>query len=505
MKTKSRKTPSPTALPPTPQLIDMPEAIKLLKTTRPTFYRWVRAGKIKAMKVGRQWRFQHEDLERFLKGETPRIGLSADITPLVQTLCKKIEEAGGKKLLEALPDNLDSAEAAVALMIAAGMAMKASDLHITSHFVRRQAERTAVFRCRVDGVLHPIVTFDLRLLPAIAQEWKRRSALNIHEKEKPQDGRIELTLGGQPLDIRVNILPSCLGESVTARVLDPSAVMLDLNHIPYAPQDKEKLQRTLKAPNGVILVTGPTGSGKTTALYSCLNEVAGPEIKAMSIEDPVEYLLPWVTQVRVNPAAGVTFGSALRAMLRADPDVILVGEIRDFETLMVVQQAALTGHLVLTTLHTDEAAGALKRMVDIGSNPFLIADSTKLILAQRLVRRLCPHCSIEAKPSTNELDRAAELARQGGLPWESLTQKFRKPVGCEKCVKTGYRGRTVIAEVLEVTPEIGKALRNNASVDELRATAVQQGMTTMIADGIRRAANGETSLAEVFRTLGQPI
>jgi len=278
-------------------------------------------------------------------------------------------------------------------------------------------------------------------------------------------------------------------------------VTLDLDRINYAPADMEKLCRGLDEPNGIVLVTGPTGSGKTTALYACPSRIDTERSKVMSIEDPVEYILPGVVQIPVNAGAGVTFGIAMRSVLRSDPDVVMVGEIRDAETMNIAFQMALTGHLVLTTLHTDEAASALTRMLDIGGAPFLVSDSVKLVLAQRLVRTLCPDCSVSDTPSPEAIGRAAQIARNGGLNWGAMPKAFRRPRGCVKCRKLGFRGRQPIVECLEITPEIAAAVRRRAEVDELRALAVSQGMTTMAADGLRRAAAGQTTLDEVFRVL----
>jgi type II secretory ATPase GspE/PulE/Tfp pilus assembly ATPase PilB-like protein len=308
--------------------------------------------------------------------------------------------------------------------------------------------------------------------------------------------------GEEEFDLRVCFLPATLGESLTVRMLDRSTSILTLDRIDYAPHDKELLLKALGAPWGLILIAGRTGSGKTTVLYACLNHLAGPECKIVTVEDPVQFLLPWAVQVQVRPDQGVTFPRAVRYVLRSAPNVILIDELRDIETLSLAQQAALTGHLVMTTLHVDEAAGALKRMVDIGAEPFVVAEATHLVLAQRLVRKLCPHCSVEETPRANQLDLAAEAARKGGLNLQSLKPQFRKPVGCDKCRMTGYTGRTVIAEALEVTPEIGRALRDNASLEELKAIAVGQGMTTMAADAVRRAAKGETTLHEITRVIG---
>lgn len=491
---------------PGPHLIDMAEAIRMLGTTRPTFYRWLRSGKIKGMKVGRQWRFYRVDIERFLKGEGPRIDLPADIGPLIQTLRQRVEELGEK---DRSPEECTDVQRAVSLMIVLGVAMRASDIHITSHLDEGGTENVTVLRYRLDGVLHQIATIDIRLLPAIVEQWKRMAACDVREKERPQDGRIMIKLSEAAgardrglIDMRVSFLPAGVGESVTVRILDRQAAALKLDRIDYTPRDREKILQAVHAPWGLILVTGPTGSGKTTVLYSCLMELARPEIKAMSVEDPVEYYLPWVTQVPVRESAGVTFDRAVRAMLRSDPDVILIGEIRNYETLAAAVQSALTGHLVLTTLHAEEAARGLARMVDMGLDPFVVADSTKLVMSQRLVRKLCAHCRAEDRPDSSRLDLAADAARKGGLEWHSLKPDWRKAVGCGKCSQTGYRARTVVAETLEVTPEIGKALRAGASVDELRSIAVGQGMTTLAADGIRRAAAGETTLDDVLRVIG---
>ena len=481
------------------ELIDMDQAIELLKTTRPTFYRWLRAGKIKGMKLGRQWRFYREDVERFLKGEEPRIELRADITPLLDLLRERIEALGGGFK----PSGENEIVQTVSFMIVLAVRMEATDIHIEPQWKEAERKTVAVLRYRVDGALHPAAEFDLRLLPAIVERWKTMANVDTHEKERPQDGRIivELAEHPEPVDMRVCFLPACMGESVTARILDPSQVNLTLERIDYALRDKELLLSALDRPWGTILLTGPTGSGKTTVLYSCLNHVSGPSVKTVTIENPVEYFLPHALQVQVMERVGLNFSRAGRSALRSDPDVILIGEICNFEILQIAHQCALTGHLILTTLHADETASALVRMVEMGSSPFVVADSTKLVISQRLVRKLCPECSKEKK-RPEHLALAEELARAGGLDWDSLPKSFRGPVGCDRCARTGFRGRNVIAEALEVTPRIGAALRKGASVDELRGIAVSEGMKTMAADGIRRAAGGETSLGGVIRVLG---
>jgi len=498
---KRSKAGKPAAKPPArpaTDLLDANEAMDLLKTTRPTFYRWLRTGKIKGLKVGRQWRFERTDVERFLKGEEPRIELRADIGPLVHELTTRADRLGARPV--SLPDETD-VQQAVAQCVRLGFASCASDVHIHPHLGEDGAARVAVIRYRVDGVLQPALEFDLRILPAVVEQWKRLVACDPHESRRPQLGRMKFTYGDEPVDVYACFLASIRGESLTARLLTLTGAVISLDRIDYTPTDRQKLMRALHAPHGLILVTGPTGCGKTTNLYACLNHVAGPKVKIMTVEDPVEIDFPWMVQTQLNVPEGVTFPRALRAILRSDPDVIMIGELRDDETANLSLEAALTGHIVLTTLHADDAIRALVRMVEIGCPPFVVRDATRLVTSQRLVRLLCPDCSKKAELPAEHVARAIELCRVGGVDWDSLPKAFRKPTGCAKCNQTGYRGRNIVAEVLEVTPEIGSALRRDAAVDEMRAIAVGQGMTTMAADGVRKAAEGKTSLEEVFRAL----
>lgn len=470
-------------------LLTMDEAIDMLKTTRPTFYRWLRSGKLKGMKVGRQWRFLSEDIERFLKGQEPRIDLPADIDPLISGLKTRLKELGSAipKFLEA-----DRTSQAIRLTIRLALAMRASDIHIEPD------NNTVQIRLRVDGALHLVGEFDTRLLPPIVERWKTMAAMDAREKTLPQDGRIVFSDDDMSADIRVCCAPTFLGESIVARLLRSEELCLDLAELPYCATDSKRLERWLATPWGLVLITGPTGCGKTTTLYCCLSRLTDGRTKVIAIEDPVEYQLRGLTQIQIGPKAGLTFERAMRSALRMDPDVIMMGEVRNSESLGLCFQAALTGHLVLTTLHVDEAAGALRRMIDLGCEPFLVADGTKLIVAQRLVRLLCPDCSKKATPPVEQLARAERLAKVGGLNWESLVAKHRRAVGCRHCGQLGFRGRTLIAETLEVTPELAAAVRRKATTSEIRALAVGQGMTTMAADGIRRAAEGQVSLEEVL-------
>jgi len=494
---RTRSTPTPTAAP-TEKLLDMQQAIELLKTTRPTFYRWLRTGKIRGMKVGRQWRFEPAEIDRFLKGEAPRIELRADIGPFVEELRKRAEALGAPAL--PLPEETD-VQAAIAEIFRIGVAMRATDVHIHPLAEEGSGARAAVVRYRVDGVLQRGVEFDIRLLAPVMQQWKAMGACDPQQVKRPQDARMMFEAGGARIDLRLSFLPCAFGESLTVRILRPNGGIIALDDVGYADADRDRLARALGSPWGLILLTGPTGSGKTTTLYACLSHVAGPEVKVITSEAPVEYVFPWMIQTQLDPAEGVSLARLARSALRADPDVIMIGELRDPETANLSLQAALTGHLVLTTLHANDTARALVRLVEMDCPPFVVADATKLVLSQRLVRLLCPHCSRETVVEPQRLARAGQLARTGGIDWDALPKHFRAAVGCDQCKHLGYRGRNVVTEVLEVTPEIGQALRLRASVEELRAIAVSQGMTTMAADGVRRAAAGETSLDEVLRVL----
>ena len=487
--------------PPSGELLDMSQAMEMLRISRPTFYRWLRQGRIKGMKVGRQWRFYREDVERFLRGQEPRIDLPADLSPLIRTLKEKVEALGAQ---DVAPPDVDDTVHAASLMIRLAVAMEASDLHIEPHRCQGGRGAEAVVRCRVDGVMHTVAELDIRLLPAIDERWKAMAACDVHEKTRPQDGRILIRLAdcGKEIDLRVSFVHAVLGPSLCARILDPEVVRpLDIDGMGYARRDRERLLAAIQAPFGLVLVVGPTGCGKTTTLYACIQRLATPDRKVMTVEDPVEFLLPGIVQTTLRQQHGFTFPVAIRSFLRSATNVMMVGEIRDPETAHLVCQASLTGHMVLATLHTQDAAQALTRMVEIGVDPFVVADATRLVLAQRLIRKLCTACAGPATPPASHLEEAAGLARAGGLEWASLPKDFRGPVGCEVCHQTGFRGREVIAEALELSPEIGQALRSGAGTDELRALAVRQGMTTMAADGIRRAAAGATSIDEALRVL----
>lgn len=364
---------------------------------------------------------------------------------------------------------------------------QASDIHFEPF------EDEFKIRVRADGVLYEMVPPPRHLAAAIVSRIKVMANLDIAERRLPQDGRIELNVGGNPVDLRVSVLPTMFGEAVVMRVLDRTVVQLDLNKIGMDPHTLSRFREIIFRPNGIVLVTGPTGSGKTTTLYSALNELNDIETKLITTEDPIEYDIDGLIQVPINSDIDVTFAAALRAILRHDPDKILVGEIRDYETAEIAIQSALTGHLVFSTLHTNDAPSAVTRLRDMGVPPFLITATVEAILAQRLVRRICVECRTEFEPSD-------ELLMELQLPIEQARKyKFYYGKGCPRCNNAGYKGRTGIYELLEVNDDIRDMVSSNASVDEMRNLARSHGMTTLREAGLKLIFDGVTTIDEVVR------
>ncbi len=364
---------------------------------------------------------------------------------------------------------------------------KASDIHFEPF------EKEFRIRYRVDGALYEMPPPPLTLASAIISRIKILSNLDIAERRIPQDGRIQKRYAGRPVDLRVSCLPTTHGESVVLRVLDRTVVNLQLDSLGINTTVLEKLREMIHLPNGILLVTGPTGSGKTTTLYSALSEINVIGDKLLTAEDPVEYDIEGLIQVPINDAVGMTFHRALRAFLRQDPDRILVGEIRDFETAQTAIEASLTGHFVFSTLHTNDAAGAITRLVDMGVEPFLVCSSLVGVLAQRLIRRVCPNCKTAYVPSDEELARL-DLDRT-----DLGNRKFFYGRGCPVCNHTGYKGRKAITELLVITPEIVELISTNAPSGAIQAKARENGMTTVREDGLMAILNGETSVDEVLR------
>jgi type IV pilus assembly protein PilB len=365
---------------------------------------------------------------------------------------------------------------------------RASDLHL------EPTETDMRVRYRIDGVLHELDTVPRAVQSALISRLKIMSGVDITERRIPQNGRITAEVNGRSVDLRTATLPTVWGEKIVLRVLDTGGFDLDLKKLGFTEDNYERFAASFTKPHGMLLVTGPTGSGKSTTLYATLAEISKPTINIITVEDPVEYRLPGVNQVQVNTKAGLTFAAVLPAILRSDPDIVLIGEIRDRATAQLAVEAALTGHLVLSTLHTNDAPSTVTRLLEMGIEPFLVGSSTDCVLAQRLARRLCDWCKREYTPSDVELTGARWP--ESGLP---LPPVLWKPVGCRSCAGTGYRGRIAIHEVMTVSEEIEKLAVNRASAHDVRRVALAEGMTELRTDGLAKAAAGQTSVPEVLR------
>ncbi|WP_148798591.1 GspE/PulE family protein [Campylobacter concisus] len=373
----------------------------------------------------------------------------------------------------------------IEIILKTSIQSRASDIHI------EPTETNCIVRSRIDGMLSETFIFDKDIYPPMVSRMKLLSNMDIAERRRPQDGRFSAQILDKEYDFRISTLPILNGESIVLRILDKSKVIINIEDLGMHPDNFAKFKKSMKAPYGIILVTGPTGSGKTTTLYGALNDIKSVKTKIITVEDPVEYQLNMIQQVHVNEKAGLTFISALRSILRQDPDIIMIGEIRDQETLRIAIQAALTGHLVFSTLHTNDAISALPRMVDMGIEPYLVSGALVCIEAQRLVRKLCPYCKQKVTLSQKALDEIKKF-----LPED---YQFYKSVGCQHCSQTGYLGREMISEILSISDHIASIVANNASKEELKKAAYDEGFIDMFHDGVIRAANGVTTIEEVYR------
>ncbi|GAA4354052.1 GspE/PulE family protein [Angustibacter luteus] len=378
----------------------------------------------------------------------------------------------------------------VNLLITQAIQDRASDIHL------EPGEHDLRVRYRIDGVLHEIMRSPKAIQSGVISRLKIMADINIAERRIPQDGRLSVTTNGKKIDLRVATLPTVWGEKVVMRILDNSTARLTLNDLGFSSGNYERYSESFVKPYGMILVTGPTGSGKSTTLYATLNIVSKPEVNVITVEDPVEYRLPGINQVQVNAKAGLTFAAALRSILRSDPDVVLIGEVRDHETAQIAVEAALTGHLVLTTLHTNDAPSAITRLTEMGIEPFLVGSALDCVLAQRLTRRLCSKCKEPFQPEPADLERV-------GFPWtpgEELPVLYR-PVGCSTCAKTGYKGRVALHEVMKVSETIERHTVERVSAAVIGETARAEGMTTLRMDGWLKVLDGVTSIEEVLRVV----
>lgn len=361
-----------------------------------------------------------------------------------------------------------------------------SDIHIEPF------EKELRVRYRIDGIMYPKLLPPKRYQGAIVSRIKIMSNLNIAEKRIPQDGRIQIKVADKAIDLRVSILPCNFGERVSMRIFDKSKGVSELEKLNFSKNNYDIIKKTIKRPNGIILISGPTGSGKTTTLYSILNKLNKSDVNIITVEDPVEQTIHGINQVQVNERIGLTFASALRSILRQDPDIVLIGEMRDKETAQIATQAALTGHLVLSTIHTNNAPATITRLIDMDIEPFLIASSVICIMAQRLVRKLCEKCKQQYNPSPEMIKRAGLTMQES----EKIT--FYKAVGCDECLNTGHKGRLAIFEIMEVNDEIARLIVQRVDSSVIKARALHQGMILLATDGLRCIKNGITSIEEVL-------
>jgi general secretion pathway protein E len=366
--------------------------------------------------------------------------------------------------------------------------MRASDIHVHPYETKLQ------IRYRVDGILYDVLSLNKNVLPLIISRIKVMAGMDIAERRLPQDGRSTVRLGQREVDLRVSTVPTSFGERCVLRILDKSTGVYGLDELGLWPDDLKKLDSLLNRAHGVIFVTGPTGSGKSTSLYAYLNRINSAEKNVITIEDPIEYQLEGISQIQVASKKGMNFATSLRHVLRQDPDVIMVGEVRDVETARMAIQSSLTGHLVFSTLHTNDSAGAVTRLLDLGVEPYLVSSSLIAIVAQRLVRKVCPDCKAPAHPTAQEL---GELGL--GTPAENRGAKFYVGTGCERCFKTGYRGRTGIYEVMLINEQIQELIYKRETAGTIKRLALEAGMQTLRMDGARKVLAGTTTVAEVLR------
>jgi len=399
-----------------------------------------------------------------------------------EALFSEIEETG-----DLLDDTSDAPVIRlVNLMFSQAVRDNASDIHIEPY------QNSLKIRQRLDGILYDMLSPPKHVQSALISRIKIMANLNIAEKRLPQDGRIELKVGNKDVDLRVSTLPTSFGERVVLRLLDKSSVLITLTELGMPDDRFIPFSQQIKAANGIVLVTGPTGSGKTTTLYAALTSINNTDINIITVEDPIEYRISGIGQVQVNPKIDLTFASGLRSIVRQDPDVILIGEIRDTETAEIAIQSALTGHLVFSTLHTNDAASAITRLIDMGVEPFLLSSSINAILAQRLVRIICPHCKEAYTPEKEALLKL-------GIKPDEPTQLAYRGKGCAKCHHTGYKGRCGIFELLLMDREMKHMILTTANADEIKEQAIKNGMITLRQDGAMKVLQGITTIEEVFR------
>ena len=430
-------------------------------------------------------------LEKAMDKVYGEIQKTAEVAETIDSITVVSGDEGSQEEVDLSPDKASDEDAPIVklvnLIFMESIKERATDIHI------EPMEKQVYIRIRIDGVLQTIMTPPVASLSGLVTRIKILSNLNIAEKRLPQDGRFSIKAPGKDIDIRVSILPTVYGEKIVMRLLDKTGFDFNLTSLGFPKQNLGTFKKVIKQPYGMVVVSGPTGSGKSTSLYAALKEIKSERTNITTVEDPVEYQLDGVNQVQVFEDIGLTFGSTLRSNLRQDPDVLLIGEIRDGETADIAVKFALTGHLVFSTVHANDAPGTITRLLDIGIAPFLVGSCLNLVMAQRLVRRLCNNCKEEYKPTNQELGLV-------GLDPSRVPDKLYRAKGCAECRNTGYKGRLAIFEMIPMARDLRKLVFDNANEDEIRQTSLNNGMTTLREAGLARVLDGTTSIEEVLRS-----
>lgn len=485
------------------EMLSLEEAALLLCVSKSTLYRLIERKQVKGRKVGSRWRFRRADLLNYLDRSAHDAAVASADPGEIDRLLASLEDAS-QRIGVPMP-SLDPAQSPKSRLEAYAdhllrLATKsgASDIHITPE------RDDTVVQVRIDGILHELCRIPCGAHAAVIGQLKQRAGIAVDEHCAPQDGRIATEIAGRRYALRITTMPTRLGECAVLRILDQSTIFVGLEKLNLSGGDLARLRRWICAPSGLVLCAGPAGSGKTTTIYSCLQEIAGPQVSTVTVEDPIEMTLPHVTQTAANRRAGLTLAAALRAATRLDPDILFVGEMRDRETAQMVIEEALTGHRVFAAMHADDAASAALRLVEMGVERFLVGvapECLRGIVSQRLARRICPDCRQTVRLHSTISAQIRELAQQGGLIVPPETP-FYRGAGCDACGGRGYRGRTGIYELMEFSPDVGAAFVTDARREKLVRIAVAEGMRTLLADGVRKAMAGITTVEEVFRVVG---
>ncbi|PCJ55429.1 MAG: hypothetical protein COA79_20715 [Planctomycetota bacterium] len=471
------------------EIIGMKEALELLDVTQPTFYRWIREGKISGNKVGRQWRFKKADIEGFLRGESPAQKLPSNFDGLISQLEKATQKDVAKE-----NEKEDVVDYAVFLLLQLAIEHCASDIHL-------EPGQPGRIRYRFDGVLHEIVNIEEECSKTLIKKIKTLAQCNVNINDLPQDGRIQCELMKTKLDIRITFLPTIAGEEAILKLFSSTENFMDLEKVIAQKNHLATIKDSLSKSYGLHICCGPTGSGKTTTLYSMLQSLDHSGNKIITIENPVEYRFPSMTQIQVYPAKGLDMAAAFRSALRGAPNVLFIGEIHDAITAELALKAALTGHIVLTQMHTDDMSSALTRLLDFGVSPYLIADSLGVVVSQRLLRKLCPECSKASSLNGDDLKDVKKWAESSGIKFEDLSKEWKSSEGCDACKGTGYKGRISVNEVGTLKPSIIKSMIKEENREALAQKIQNEGIINLLGESLRFVSEGKTSLSEIKRVI----